>query len=99
GAGYLPLARAGTLGGGAAGNISVNGEYRIVNATGQDVANATLGVARDWAAILTTYRSACGNGVVDPGEQCDDRDAVARDCCSSTGTFRPAAPLRPPPAG
>src|SRR5262245_35580383 len=66
GAGYLPLARAGTQGGGAAGNISVNGEYRIVNATGQYVANATLGVARDWAAILTTYRSACGNGVVDP---------------------------------
>lgn len=31
----------------------------------------------------------CGNGNVDPGEQCDDGNAVAGDCCSPTCQFEP----------
>ncbi len=29
----------------------------------------------------------CGNGVVDPGEQCDDRNTNGGDCCSSSCQF------------
>ena len=32
----------------------------------------------------------CGNGVVDLGEQCDDGNLVAGDCCSPTCQFEPA---------
>ncbi len=34
--------------------------------------------------------AACGNGVVDPGEQCDDGNTLNGDCCSSTCQFEPA---------
>lgn len=33
---------------------------------------------------------ACGNGLVDPGEQCDDGNLVDGDCCSSACTAEPA---------
>src|SRR5438128_4243553 len=32
----------------------------------------------------------CGNGVVDLGEQCDDGNLMAGDCCSPTCQFEPA---------
>jgi cysteine-rich repeat protein len=32
----------------------------------------------------------CGNGIVDPGEQCDDGNTVDGDCCSSTCQFEAA---------
>src|SRR5262245_51169616 len=32
----------------------------------------------------------CGNGFLEPGEQCDDGNTVAGDCCSPTCTFEPA---------
>ena len=32
----------------------------------------------------------CGNGVLEPGEQCDDHNNIAGDCCSPTCTFEPA---------
>ena len=32
----------------------------------------------------------CGNGNVDPGEQCDDGNTVSGDCCSATCHFEPA---------
>src|SRR5262245_1917353 len=32
----------------------------------------------------------CGNGILDPTEQCDDGNTVAGDCCSPTCTFEPA---------
>ena len=35
------------------------------------------------------YCSACGNGVVDAGEQCDDGNLVNGDGCSSTCTIEP----------
>ena len=31
----------------------------------------------------------CGNGVLDVGEQCDDGNKLAGDCCSPTCTFEP----------
>ena len=31
-----------------------------------------------------TVQLACGNGVVDPGEQCDDGNVADGDCCSAT---------------
>jgi len=31
-----------------------------------------------------TAQRVCGNGAVDPGEQCDDGNAQSGDCCSST---------------
>ena len=37
--------------------------------------------------VLGTARAAfavCGDGVLDPGEQCDDHNTVAGDCCSPT---------------
>jgi cysteine-rich repeat protein len=33
----------------------------------------------------------CGDGLLDPGEDCDDANVVAGDCCSPTCTFEPAA--------
>ena len=35
------------------------------------------------------YGFVCGNGIVEPGEQCDDGNAVNGDCCSSTCQFEP----------
>ena len=32
---------------------------------------------------------ACGNGVVDPGEQCDDGNLINGDCCSSSCQYEP----------
>jgi len=37
--------------------------------------------------------SCCGNGVVDPGEDCDDGNVVDGDCCSSSCRFEPATTL------
>lgn len=34
----------------------------------------------------------CGNGVLDPGEACDDGNAVSGDCCSATCEAEPPAP-------
>src|SRR5438132_2713881 len=41
----------------------------------------------------------CGNGVIDPGEDCDDGNQVNGDCCSSTCKFEPATTLCRPAAG
>lgn len=35
--------------------------------------------------------SLCSNGTVDPGEECDDGNAVAGDCCSPSCTFETTA--------
>jgi cysteine-rich repeat protein len=39
----------------------------------------------------TTGGAACGNGVVDTGEQCDDGNTAAGDGCSATCTTEPGA--------
>ena len=41
----------------------------------------------------------CGNGIIDPGEQCDDGELVAGDCCSPTCAFESAATLCRPAVG
>src|SRR5438876_263449 len=41
----------------------------------------------------------CGNGVIDPGEDCDDGNQVNGDCCSSNCKFEPATTLCRPAAG
>ena len=46
----------------------------------------------DWRAELAAsgyYYGACGDGVVDPGEACDDGNVLAGDCCSPTCTPEP----------
>jgi hypothetical protein len=58
GSGYTTIGRAGTNSGNAANNITVNPEYRIVNATGVYTADGTLGNSRKWAAVIVTYKKA-----------------------------------------
>jgi cysteine-rich repeat protein len=36
------------------------------------------------------YNTYCGNGVLDPGEQCDDGNLLNGDCCSSGCQFEPS---------
>ncbi|NQY91832.1 MAG: hypothetical protein HRT46_09255, partial [Deltaproteobacteria bacterium] len=38
-----------------------------------------------------TIASACGNGLLEVGEQCDDSNTDAGDCCSATCTFEPGS--------
>jgi cysteine-rich repeat protein len=40
---------------------------------------------------VQTVVLACGNGVVDPGEACDDGNVANGDCCSSACVFEPVA--------
>jgi len=48
------------------------------------------------AAILG---ACCGDGVVEPGEQCDDGNLVDGDCCSSSCQFEPSTTTCRPAAG
>lgn len=41
----------------------------------------------------------CGNGLPDPGEQCDDGNAANGDCCSATCQFESAATVCRPQLG
>ena len=61
GADYLGLARAGTRGGPPNTNITINPEYRIVNALGAYAADGLLGSPRQWAAAIATYKMALGS--------------------------------------
>ena len=54
-----------------------------------DSGAATHGVTATPAAIslTATFRPTCGNGVLQTGEDCDDGNVLAGDCCSPTCTF------------
>ena len=39
--------------------------------------------------VADTARAACGDSVVDQGEQCDDGNVLDGDCCSATCEFEP----------
>jgi len=55
-----------------------------------------------WGFRLVTNafaQAACGNGILDPGEQCDDGNTVSGDGCSATCRSEVAAAMRPIPAG
>src|SRR2546422_128852 len=43
-----------------------------------------------FTVIIGKIAHVCGNGVLDLGEQCDDGNLVAGDCCSPTCQFEPA---------
>jgi cysteine-rich repeat protein len=50
----------------------------------------TVGEIDEYASVLlntTAVAPPCGNGVLDAGEQCDDGNTVAGDCCSATCQF------------
>jgi len=53
---FVASGRASTSGGSATTNVTVNPEFRIVSATGQYAATATLGTSRQWAAAIATYK-------------------------------------------
>ena len=48
------------------------------------------GVQTNLFNLMGKKASICGNGVVEPGEQCDDGNTLDGDCCSSTCQFDPA---------
>src|SRR2546426_1809021 len=85
--------------GAATDNVTIDPEYQIVTATGSYAAGGTLGRVRLWAAAIATYRSACGDGTLDPGEQCDDGNNLNSDCCSARCTIEPAGTVCRPAAG
>ncbi len=45
-----------------------------------DRAEGDAGTLNGWGIQVCT----CGNGIVDPGEECDDGNATSGDCCSAT---------------
>src|SRR5216117_4102244 len=101
GAGYSALtsSSSGPALGNATDNVTIDPEYRIVAATGSYTADGTLGRQRLWAAAIATYRSTCGDGTLDPGEQCDDGNNLNADCCSASCTIEPAGTVCRPAAG
>src|SRR2546427_275759 len=101
GAGYTALtsSSSGPALGAATANVTIDPEYRIVTATGSYTADGTLGRQRLWAAAIATYRSRCGDGTLDPGEQCDDGNNLNGDCCSASCQFEAAGTVCRPAAG
>jgi len=69
-----------------------------VRASGPDAEWITRGAARiGWyglwflaLALGTNALAACGDGTLDPGEQCDDGNSADGDCCSATCQFEAA---------
>src|SRR5439155_1494972 len=101
GAGYSALtsSSSGPALGNATDNVTIDPEYRIVAATGSYTADGTLGRQRLWAAAIATYRSTCGDGTLDPGEQCDDGNNLNGDCCSAACQIEAAGTVCRPVAG
>src|SRR5262249_45140554 len=48
------------------------------------------GIQTDQFTLIGKIAFICGNGTVDPGEQCDDGNIVAGDCCSPSCQFESA---------
>ncbi|MBX3025899.1 VWA domain-containing protein [bacterium] len=72
---YTGLTRAGTTGGTADTNITINPEFRIVTLTGAYAADGTI-TSRDWAVALATYK-----GVFIPPALTAAKQAVALADC------------------
>jgi len=54
--------------------------------TSDPLAGATCGITDTWSTYPGGFWAGgvtCGNGVLDPGEQCDDGNAVSGDCCTA----------------
>ncbi len=58
-------------------------------ATGTPSPSATA-TALATPSSTSTPSLECGNGVIDPGEQCDDGNSASGDCCSAGCQFEPA---------
>ncbi|TMA66325.1 MAG: hypothetical protein E6J69_11085, partial [Deltaproteobacteria bacterium] len=82
--GYTSLGYASseTIPNGLAKQVTLYTQYRVVSTIGSYSANGTVQPSRQWAAAIATYKENCGNGVVDPGEQCD-----GGACCNASCTF------------
>ncbi|MFM8409674.1 MAG: M12 family metallo-peptidase, partial [Alphaproteobacteria bacterium] len=57
-----------------------------INLTFGPQVSAVIRAGAEGNACITTP---CGNGILDPGEDCDDGNTVDGDCCSATCTFEP----------
>jgi cysteine-rich repeat protein len=60
----------------------------------EDYAGSTRGLDNDGNDIYDTQDPACavaecGNGIVEPGEQCDDGNTLDGDCCDANCQFEP----------
>jgi uncharacterized delta-60 repeat protein len=53
------------------GRVLAAGQYSYIN------------YAFDQEGFVARFGGLCGNGAIDPGEQCDDGNAIGFDCCST----------------
>jgi len=81
----LPGGNVGTAQGGVAFTISG------VTFDAVKISRTSGSVEIDAVAVLQTPPAVCGNGQLDPGEDCDDGNTANGDCCSSTCTFEPVS--------
>jgi cysteine-rich repeat protein len=60
----------------------------VVTVGGMSASTAT----DEFTYTTSTVTSACGDGIIDPGEQCDDgvANGLPGDCCTVTCAFQPA---------
>src|SRR5262249_49741155 len=62
-----------------------------INAAGFGLGVSAFANALDAAAVdhatLKVFYSLCGDGIISPGEQCDDGNTDPGDCCSPTCQF------------
>lgn len=74
----------------AAINTNTNMDQRAVNDVASfnaNVENVRMAVAYRKAILLGEPLNVCGNGVAEPGEDCDDKNTVTGDGCSATCFF------------
>ncbi len=92
GAGFTVLVPEQSSSGGlSSASVAINAEYRSVAVAGAYSASGTI-ISHPWAETLVTYRAfACGNGVVEPAEQCDDGNLESGDCCDPSCRFEDAS--------
>jgi len=75
---------------GVGGVDGIDGSQGVtVSPDGQDVYTGSF-----YDKALSHFSVACGNGVTDAGEECDDANPFAADCCSETCTL-PTSCLAP----
>ncbi len=75
---FTGLPRAGTSGGSASSNVTINPQFRIASLTGAYASNGTLGTSRDWASAIATYKA-----VFVPPALTTAKQAVALPACQT----------------
>lgn len=72
-------------------------QYQIIDTADDYESTATIGTTRQWAAGLATFteNTTCGDGNVDPGEDCDlaGLNGDPSSCCTANCRFRPSGQL------